>query len=59
MVFSQNHLPGWKAFIDKKETKIYTVQSVFMGIVVPGGEHEIEFSFNYRNLFEDVYHRKF
>ncbi len=34
---------GWKAFIDGNETKIYRTNHGFRGIVVPRGEHHIEF----------------
>ena len=34
---------GWKAFIDGNETKIYRTNHGFRGIVVPRGEHQIEF----------------
>ena len=36
---------GWKAFIDGKETKIYRANHGFRGIVVPKGNHKIEFSY--------------
>ncbi|HEX2963254.1 MAG TPA: YfhO family protein, partial [Ignavibacteriales bacterium] len=36
---------GWKALIDGQETKIYRVNHAFRGIVVPKGEHKIEFKF--------------
>lgn len=58
LVFSQNHLPGWQVLIDGQEAQIYTVQSVFMGLYVPAGEHEVEFNFNFHELFKDVYQRK-
>ena len=34
---------GWKAFIDGAETKIYRANHGFRGIVVPKGNHKIEF----------------
>ena len=34
---------GWKAFIDGNETKIYRANHGFRGIVVPKGNHKIEF----------------
>ncbi len=41
--FSQNYYPGWKAYIDGKETKIYMVNGLIQGIKVPSGEHSIKF----------------
>ncbi|MGE5400257.1 MAG: YfhO family protein [Ignavibacteriales bacterium] len=34
---------GWKALIDGQETKIYRANHGFRGIVVPKGEHRVEF----------------
>jgi len=34
---------GWKALIDGSETKIYRANHNFRGIVVPKGEHKVEF----------------
>jgi len=36
---------GWKAFIDGTETKIYRANHGFRGIVVPKGNHKIEFTY--------------
>ncbi|OGZ99526.1 MAG: hypothetical protein A3D41_02070 [Candidatus Sungbacteria bacterium RIFCSPHIGHO2_02_FULL_41_12b] len=57
LVFSENHLPGWKAYVDGQETPIYTVGSVYMGIAVPGGEHEVKFEFTYRTIIEEFFRR--
>lgn len=41
--YSQNYFPGWRAYIDGKETNIYEVNGLIQGIEVPQGEHVIEF----------------
>lgn len=43
--FSQNYYPDWHAYIDGKETKIYFVNGVQQGIIVPYGNHIIEFRY--------------
>lgn len=43
LFFGTTYLPGWKAFIDGTETKIYKANYGFQGIVVPKGEHKVEF----------------
>lgn len=46
LIFSENYLPGWRAFIDGQETEIYYANSVYMGIFMPVGEHEILFRYS-------------
>jgi uncharacterized membrane protein YfhO len=36
---------GWKAFIDGTEAKIYRANHGFRGVVVPEGNHKIEFTY--------------
>lgn len=36
---------GWKAYVDNKETRIYRTNHDFMGIIVPAGEHKVEFRY--------------
>ena len=46
LFLGDNYVPvGWKATIDGNETKIFKVNHGFRGIVVPEGEHSIEFVF--------------
>jgi uncharacterized membrane protein YfhO len=37
---------GWKAFIDGQDTKIYKANHGFRGVVVPEGEHKVEFIYS-------------
>lgn len=43
--FSQNYYPNWHAYIDGKETKIFFVNGVQQGIIVPRGNHTVEFKY--------------
>ena len=43
LFFGTTYLPGWKAYVDKSETPIHKTNYGFMGIVVPKGEHKVEF----------------
>ncbi len=36
---------GWRAYIDNNETKIYKTNHGYMGIIVPKGEHKVEFRY--------------
>ncbi len=51
LVFTQNYLPGWRAYIDGKEVEIYKVNTVFPGVFVPTGKHKVEFVYDYWSLF--------
>lgn len=46
LVFSQNHLPGWRAYLDDKEIPIYTAGSVYMSVFIPEGEHRVLFKYD-------------
>ncbi|MGH7246092.1 MAG: YfhO family protein [Candidatus Levyibacteriota bacterium] len=43
LVLSDNYYPGWKAFIDNHQTKIYRADYTFRAIEVPAGNHTITF----------------
>jgi hypothetical protein len=47
LIFSEIYYPaGWKAYIDGQETKIYKTDYLFRSIVVPAGQHKVEFKFD-------------
>ena len=48
LVLTDSFYPAWHAKIDGKETKIYLTDFNFRGIIIPKGEHTIEF---YDSLF--------
>lgn len=48
LVLTDSYYPTWHARIDGKDVKIYLTNYNFRGIVVPKGEHTVEF---YNNLF--------
>lgn len=45
LFLSDNFYPGWKAFVDGKESKIYRANYTFRAVFVPQGEHEVKFLF--------------
>lgn len=47
LIFSQNYYPGWRAFINGNETPIFRVNTVYMGIFLPAGQHDVKFEYSY------------
>ena len=52
--FSISHNKGRKAYIDGAETEIFKVNNGMVGIIVPEGQHEIEFCYTVRGFSEGV-----
>ena len=45
LVLSDAYYPGWTATIDGEETQIFPAYSVFRGICLPTGRHQIAFTY--------------
>ena len=46
LVLSDTYYPGWKAFVDGKETKIYRADYTFRAIPLNAGTHRVEFVYD-------------
>lgn len=46
LFLSDNFYPGWQAFIDGKQTKIYRANYTFRAVFVPTGKHIVEFVYD-------------
>jgi hypothetical protein len=46
LVLSDTYYPGWKAFVDGKETKIYRADYTFRAIPLNAGTHRVEFVYH-------------
>jgi|GEM_PF-1576285 len=45
LVLTDTYYPGWKAYIDGRETEIYPADYVFRAVEAPAGEHTIRFEY--------------
>ena len=45
LVLGDSYYPGWKAFVDGQESKIYRTNHVMRGVIVPAGQHRVEFRY--------------
>ena len=46
LILSDTYYPGWKAFIDGKETKIYRANGIVRGIFMSPGSHVVKFVYS-------------
>ncbi len=51
---SDTFFPGWKAYIDGKETEILQADYAFRGVVVPEGKHVVKFIYRPDSFFRGV-----
>jgi hypothetical protein len=45
VVLSENHYPGWRAYVDGQNVDVARVDYALRGVVVPAGKHEISFRY--------------
>jgi hypothetical protein len=50
LVLGDGHYPGWRARIDGRPAHVYRTDSVLRGVIVPAGEHRVEFVFRPKSL---------
>lgn len=50
LVLSEGYYPGWQATVDGAEAPIVRTNVMMRGVVVPAGEHEIDFRFRSRSV---------
>ena len=43
LILTDSYYPTWHVFVDGKERKLYRVDYVFRGVIVPSGNHIVEF----------------
>ena len=49
--YLQSYYPGWRAYLDGDEIPIYQTNVMFMSVLVPEGEHILEFRYFNRTAF--------
>jgi uncharacterized membrane protein YfhO len=45
LVAADAHYPGWKAYVDGRETPIFYTDAAFRGVIAPAGRHRIVMRF--------------
>jgi hypothetical protein len=51
LVLSENHYPGWRAYVDGSFVDTLRVDYNLRGAVLPGGEHTVEFVYRPKSVF--------
>lgn len=46
LVLSQIYMPGWKAYVDGKQTKVYQADYILQAIYLPNGTHKVRFVYS-------------
>jgi hypothetical protein len=51
LVLTDSYYPGWKAYVDGREERIYRANGVLRALFVPKGAHVCDFHFRPKSLF--------
>jgi len=51
LVTSDIYYPGWRAYIDGKQTRLYRTDYAIRGVFIPPGEHLVSFKFKPKSLY--------
>ena len=54
LILADTFYPGWKAYVDGRETKIYPAYVAFRAIVLPQGEHSVTFRYEPGSLRKGI-----
>ncbi len=56
LFFGDSYVPtGWKAYVDNNQTAIYRTNHGYMGIIVPAGQHKVEFRYTPDSFYISKY----
>lgn len=55
LVLTDNFYPGWKAYVNGVNEKIYRTDYTFRGVIIPKGESRVTFSYNPLSFHLGVY----
>jgi Bacterial membrane protein YfhO len=50
LVLSENHYPGWRAYVDGRFTDTLRVDYNLRGVAVPAGDHKVEFIYRPKSV---------
>ena len=54
LVLTDIYYPGWRAFVDETETKIYRADGLVRAIFIPEGQHTIEFVYQPESYYNGI-----
>jgi len=55
LVLSENHFPGWRAYVDGRAVETLRVDYSLRGVVLPAGEHRVEFVYRPKSALAGLF----